>query len=196
MLMHPARPLPAGFRPPPQPPWFGPPDSELGVAVPLRTMLVSRPRVVVAVVDCVAYSSGFRFGVSIRSKDDIDHRSLGFGPPTEREAKGTLRVGVRFADGRAATTQAHGGSSEVVAYYTAWREGHEPEVPAGPVIAHSSGGGGGKQFDWHYWIWPLPPDGPLTLSFEWLAGGVGLSSTDVDGGAILRAGATSKSLWD
>src|ERR1700682_1541488 len=63
MLRDPLPPLPGGFRPPAPappppalPPWAGPPESELGVAVPLRTILLARPRVVVAVVDCVAYS--------------------------------------------------------------------------------------------------------------------------------------------
>ena len=83
-----------------------------------------------------------------------------------------------------------------MAYYTAWREGLEPEVPLGPVIGHGSGGGGGKRWDCDYWVWPLPPDGPLTVSCEWLAAGVELSSTEVDGGAIRRAGASSKGLWD
>jgi hypothetical protein len=196
MLRHAPRPLPADFRPPPLPPWAGPPESELGVAVPLRTIVLSRPRVVVAVVDCVAYSNGFKLGVSIRSKDEIDHRSLGFGSPMEREVKGTLRVGVRFADGRETTTSGHGPGLDVMAYYSVWREGREPEVPAGPVIAHGSGGGGGRRWDSEYWVWPLPPDGPVTVSCEWLAVGVELSSTEVDGGVIRRAGATSTSLWD
>jgi hypothetical protein len=164
--------------------------------MPLRIVVVAQPRLVVALVDCVAYSNGFKVGLSIRSKDDIDHRSIGFGPPMERETPGSLRVGLRFADGRETATSGHGPNPNVMAYYAAWQEGREPEVPAGPVIAHSSGGGGGKRWDWEYWVWPLPPDGPLTVSIEWLAGGVPLSSTEVDGGAIGRAGANSKRLWD
>jgi hypothetical protein len=158
--------------------------------------MISQPSVVVALVDCVAFSTGFKIGVAIRSKDEIDHRSLGFGSPMETEIKGTLRVGVRFADGRESTTRGRGPSQDVMAYYAAWGEGREPEVPAGPVIGASSGGGGGKHWDWVYWIWPLPPDGPLTVSFEWPAAGVELSSTEVDGGAIRLAGAGSRSFWN
>ena len=196
MLRHPAPPLPADFRPPAPPPWAGPPESELGVAMPLRIVVVAQPRLVLALVDCVAYSNGFKVGLSVRSKDDIDHRPIGFGPPMERETPESLRVGLRFADGRETATSGEGPSPDVMAYYAAWQEGREPEVPAGPVIAHSSAGGGGKRWDWEYWVWPLPPDGPLTVSIEWLAGGVPLSSIEVDGSAIRRAGSDSKSLWD
>src|ERR1700686_3254230 len=59
VLRHHAPPLPADFRPPPFPPWAGPPESELGVATPLRIVVVAQPRLVVALVDCVAYSNGF-----------------------------------------------------------------------------------------------------------------------------------------
>jgi len=166
------------------------------VAVPLRVIVVSQPRLVVALVDCVAYSNGFRVGLSIRSRDEIDHRSFGFGPPMERESPGSLRFGLRFANGRETTTSGHGPSPDVLAYYAAWQEGRQPEVPTGPVIGHTGGGGGGKRWDSEYWVWPLPPDGPMTISLKWPDGGVQLTSTEVDGSEIRGAGAQSKSLWD
>src|SRR5712692_6711816 len=47
MLAPPPAP-PAGLVPPAPPPWAGPPDPELGVAVPLRTVLVRQPGLVIA----------------------------------------------------------------------------------------------------------------------------------------------------
>lgn len=166
------------------------------MAVPVRTVVARQPSLVIALTECVAYSNGFTLGIAIRSKTDLDHRLLGFRPPGDEDQAGSLEMRVGFADGREATASGYGPSPAIMSYYQAWHEGREPEVPAGPIIAQGSGGGGGKQWDFHYWVWPLPPDGPLTISCEWRAGGVALSSTEVDGGAIRRAGSNSKSLWE
>jgi hypothetical protein len=159
-------------------------------------VLARQAGVVIALTDCVEYSNGFNLGIAVRSQSDLDHRAFGFGPPSDRHRSGTLEVAVGFADGRAATASDNGPSPAVMAYYEAWREGREPEVPTGPIIAMGSGGGGGKRLDFHYWVWPLPPDGPLTISCEWRAGGVALSTIEVDGSGIRRAGTASTSLWD
>ena len=190
-------PAPPADRVPPHPPlWAGPPDSELGVAVPLRTILARQPGLVIALTDCVAFSNGFNLGIAVRSQAELDHRSFGFGPPSDRDREGMLQVGVRFADGRESAASGHGPSPAVMAYYEAWHEGREPDVPAAPIIAQGGGSAGGKRIDFQYWVWPLPPDGPLKISCEWRAGGVPLTSTEVDGGAIRSAGSTSTSLWD
>jgi hypothetical protein len=83
-----------------------------------------------------------------------------------------------------------------MAYYLAWQEGRESKVPAGPIIGQLGGGGGGKRMDFQYWVWPLPPDGPLSISCEWRKGGVASSWTEVDGSALRDAGSTSKSVWE
>ena len=195
MLKPPPAPPPGGV-PTGPPPWAGPPESELGVAVPLRTVLVRQPGVVIALTECVAFSNGFNLGIAVRSQAQLDHRGLGFGPPSEADRERTLRVGVRFADGRESAASGFGPNPEVMAYYLAWQEGREPEVPAGPIVAQGGGGGGGKHFNFQYWVWPLPPDGPLTISCEWRARGVPLSSTEADGGAIRAAGSKSTNLWE
>ena len=61
-----------------RPAWL-PPDGELGVAVGTRVVLVSEERFAMALVDCVAYSSGFEFTISYRSRDDLGREVLGFG---------------------------------------------------------------------------------------------------------------------
>src|SRR5438093_1608772 len=81
----------AGYRwarpgPPPdlskvQRPTCLPPDGEFGVAVGARVVLVSEERFAIALVDCVAYSSGFEFTISYRSRDDLGRELLGFGLP-------------------------------------------------------------------------------------------------------------------
>lgn len=105
-LFRPASP-PIAFESPAPPPFSGPPDSELGVTVPLRIVLASDPTTVIALTDCAAYSNGFEFLVTVRSKADIDHRILGFGPPIPpgvQEPDDLFRITVRFADGRSASS--------------------------------------------------------------------------------------------
>ncbi len=103
---------------------------------------------------------------------------------------------MRFADGRESAVSGYGPEPAVMAYYLAWHEGREPEVPAGPVIGQLGGGGGGKRMDFQYWVWPLPPDGPLSISCAWLKGGMAASWSNVDGSAIRDAGSNSASVWE
>src|ERR1700693_3475310 len=64
-LLTPPHPPPADLAPPAPPPWAGPPESEIGLAVPMRTVLLSLPRLVIALTDCVAYSNGFTLGIAV-----------------------------------------------------------------------------------------------------------------------------------
>ena len=45
------------------------------------------------------------------------------------------------------------------------------------------------------WLWPLPPDGPLTFIAEWPKFGIGETSVSVDGGEIRAAAETVEDLW-
>ncbi|TMB45351.1 MAG: hypothetical protein E6J53_06385 [Chloroflexi bacterium] len=193
------------FKPPPPPPpprqftpppWFTDPDDELGVSVPVRQVLFSAPEVSLAMIDCVAYSTGFRFSLAMRSKHDVNAGLMGFGPPSSRPFdEEQFRFGVRFSDGREGSSSLHRPPGGVMAYFQAIQEGREPEVPAGPVVSPRGGGGGGKRWEFTWWVWPLPPDGPVTITFEWPARNITAASGEVDGAAIRQAGETSTKLW-
>jgi hypothetical protein len=191
-------PLPADFKPPPLPPWFGAPESELGEALPLRAVLASDEGVAVALVSCVAYSTGFEFAIAVRSKDDIDAHDVGFGPPPPHGPPPTGRelvIGLEFADGRKATAHNHP-SGQVMSFYAGAREGREPEVPVGPILMPRGGGGGGRNWDFRYWVWPLPPEGALLFTCEWPARRIVKTAYEVDAAEIRRAGGASKKLWN
>jgi hypothetical protein len=180
------------------PPWLQPPESELGVAVPLREVLASDAGVVIALIDCVAFSTGFEFSIAVRSKEDLDPRQMGFGMPHPGDAEGSekeLQFGIRFADGRTAVT---GGrpSAEFMAQWKMYSEGLEPRADDGPILAPRSGGGGGKRWDFRYWVWPLPPEGRLTFMCEWSSRKLAPTTHDVDASEIRRAGDASRKLWD
>ena len=81
-------------------------------------------------------------------------------------------------------------------YYREWSEGNDPPEPPGPVIGSMSGGGGGKHWDFNFFVWPLPPDGPVMVTCRWPARGLQTAGKELNGTAIRAAGLKSKSVWD
>jgi hypothetical protein len=180
------------FEPPPppgepepryrMPPWLGPPRGTLPAVVPLERVLAGTEKVAVCVTRFAAYPTGFEFDIVTMSADEdpaLDpllfraplhlHRGSGTaGIPPEM-----LRIGVQFADGSKATNTDgfHGAEGP----------------PSGPVM-HSGGGSGGGG-NWHqtFWVWPLPPPGPLVLACEWPALDIPLTRCGIDAEAILDA---------
>ena len=186
----------SGAPPPALPPihrFLSTPDDELGVAVPMQHLLASGGEAVVVLTSCVAYTTGFLLGVGIRRKrqpDPVPFRSSHYEP-----IEMSLELGIRFSDGRESTSSRSGLQEEVMSYTTAYAAGENPPEPGGPVIGHVGGGGGGRRWDMNVWVWPLPPDGPLTIGCHSPARGLPDGSVEVDGSAIRRAGQTSQKLW-
>jgi hypothetical protein len=93
-----------------------------------------------------------------------------------------LRFGVEFADGRRATNLGH-------------RDRTAESPPAITLNPRDGSGGGGRSFDFGYWVFPLPPPGTLTFAVEWPARGIELTRHEVDAAPILAAAAKSEQLW-
>jgi hypothetical protein len=185
------------FEPPPprpeplpstrQPPWFAPPENEFGVAVPIGLVLARNDELALGLGDVVAYSTGFsvRIGMRLAPTSMLEPRVLmpqlhGFGP---RGGDDQLRFGVEFADGRRATNLAPRRPPHEV----------EPEIS---LVPSGGAGGGGRTFNVGYWIYPLPPPGPITVAIEWPAHRVREQRHELDGAAIAEAGARSEQLWE
>ena len=176
-------------------PWFGPPENELGVGVPTGLLLARTDDLAIAVLDVTAYSTGFALRLALR----IHHDAEGFdprtfmmrlhgGPGAAAQPGGglpddLLRFGIEFADGRRATSLG-----------PRPRPGDEP--PAICMIHAGGGGGGGRGYELRYWVFPLPPPGPLTLAVEWPARGIELTKHEIDAAAIVAAAAGSGQLWE
>jgi hypothetical protein len=181
--------------PPPEPPeehrqpvWLGPPENELGVAVPLRTVLFRNDELAIALLGLIAFSSGLQFDVAVRRRrSPVEHDPMMFHMRGRRTSGGELapevfRFGVEYPDGRKATNL---GSP----FPTGDGE------PEGPLLMERGGGGGGRSWSFSYWLWPLPPPGPLRVVVEWPAQGVTLTDVELDGALLVAAAADADVLW-
>jgi hypothetical protein len=174
-----------------RPAWLGPPENELGCPVPLRLVLARTAEVAIAVVGGAAFRSGFEVSLTVVSRSLLEaeldpglfmHRPYRRGgePGIPHEL---LRFGVELADGTKATNVAP------------WLGGGPDEPPPGPVLNPGSGGGGGRNWRSDYWLWPLPPPGPIAFVCEWPAQGVELTRVEVDAEPIREAASRSEVLW-
>jgi hypothetical protein len=46
-----------------------------------------------------------------------------------------------------------------------------------------------------FWLWPLPPAGPVKVSCEWPVVDIALSTVEIDGGGIRDAAQRVTKLW-
>jgi hypothetical protein len=72
---------------------------EVGVAVPVQSVLTSTDETVVAVASCLAFTTGFQLGVGIRRRHEPAPVPFPQMHPEHPEL--SIQIGVRFADGRA-----------------------------------------------------------------------------------------------
>jgi hypothetical protein len=181
------RPAPAPEPPgprPPSPPWLGPPDGVLPGVVGLELMLAANARAVVFVGGLAAFPTGLEFEVRVLvapgenlepSLNGVHHRP-GTRPGNNYEEM--LRFGVGFDDGRRATNV--GGPSP---------RGVDTE---GPVLNGRGGSGSTSQWRQGFWLWPLPPPGPLSFVCEWPAADLARVHAEIDSQVILDAAARAR----
>ncbi len=107
-FFEPPPPPPERQEPRPQPPWLAPPENEFGVSVPIRLVLARTDELALALVDVVAYSTGFALRLALRAPPgapELDHRGM-MHPARSASPDEQFRFGVGFADGRKATNLA------------------------------------------------------------------------------------------
>jgi hypothetical protein len=124
-------------------------------------------------------------------EDELDPNVLGhLHRPGRRHAeqREMLRFGIEFADGSRATNIPGGG-----------RRGPLPDQdgpPPGPVMQQRGGGGGGGEWRQRFWVWPLPPVGPLAFACEWPAAGIQFTKVDVDAGPVIDAALRAQQIFE
>jgi hypothetical protein len=165
--------------PPPEPeeprrrrPVWAKPEAALAGVAPGEILLARSDDVAIGVSGFRAYPSGFELTlvVLLRSEDRRGRifQRLGRTLPGEELDDEFLRFGILFADGTSATNL--GG----------WHHPRPDEEPTPPILSHNGGGGGGRRYDMHYWVWPLPPPGPMTIVGEWPARGIPETRAEID----------------
>ena len=93
-----------------------------------------------------------------------------------------LRLGVVYADGSS-------WSNDDAVFPS------DDQPPASPFLMSRGGGGGGDSDATNQWLWPLPPEGPLTFVAEWPRFAVPESTASVDAGELRRAAELAQDLW-
>ncbi|MFE0529851.1 hypothetical protein ACFW0V_19860 [Micromonospora parva] len=172
---------------PPRPAWMKPEDVIPGV-VAENHLLVHTDRAAVAISGLLAYPTGLEFSVTavLRTPDhraDLSHHHrIGYWAATPLPAE-FLRVGVLFADGSSVTNMD--------------RHAFTPldTEPPGPLLFPGSAESDARRHVAHYWVWPLPPAGPVAFVCEWPAYDIPESRVQVNAQVILDAAARAVRLW-
>lgn len=177
------------FEPPPRPPepewaeelrrpWFEKPDNAVPGVVPVQLLLARSDAAAVLVTSLVAYADGVELDLRAvwQRRGDV---AFPFAPHF-RGGDEVLRFGVAFADGRRATNLDRRPSEC---------------APEGAVLVAGGGGGSDTHYTSSYWMWPLPPPGPLAFVCEWPAQGIPETSVEIDAALIRDASARSQTLW-
>jgi len=179
----------------PSPPWYGPPENVIGRAVPLDFVPARTEKVAIAVWGVAAFPTGITFSVATvlrESSQDIDpdpdtwmyrhsrrRRTGGEGVALPDDL---LRFGVQLAEGTTATNLMTGLSML-------------EEKPTGAVLMQRGGGGSDRIWRQGWWLWPLPPEGPLAFVCEWPAQGIVLTRYEVDASPIRVAAEDAQDIW-
>lgn len=164
---------------------MGPPHGVLPGVAPIELVIASNARAAVYVGRCSAYATGFELEVRVlvAAEADLDPSLNG---PHHYPGSGSnydemLKFGLEFSDGRKVTN---------VGWHLAGAG--EPEEP---VLWSMGGGGGGGRWEQGFWVWPLPPAGPLAFVCEWPAAGIALSRAETDAEQLLDAAARAIALF-
>jgi hypothetical protein len=190
--------------PPPEPPvvheqpvWLGPPEGELGVAVPLALVLARSDRGVVALSHALAHSTGITFelvahvsGLDRRRMNVLFHEQHDIDTGGADPPDGFLRFGLELPDGVRVSNL--GGRRP-------WAR--PEETPSAPLLVRRGGGGGqssGTSISWSigFWLWPLPPPGQLQVYCEWPVAGIALAAAQLDTEPLLGAAARAERIWE
>jgi hypothetical protein len=168
------------------------PEHVLGEAVPLNVLLARTPKAAVKVQHITAFPTGFEFQLVAHCRIEGElwdpmHGLAGFrgrphgrGSPTDDEI---LRFGIQFSDGSKVTSL---GPPMI---------GPTDKAQKGPMLMHSGGSSGGSVAEQTFWVWPLPPPGPLTFVCEWPKYGIRETRYEIDANLIREAAKRATELW-
>lgn len=167
--------------------WMAAPENVVDHFADLGVLLVRGPEVAIAAGGFVAYTTGVEFQMTVRGRRRAMRWPL-FGDGLPRSSNGDdtshlLRAGIQFSDGAKATT-------EVPSFDSA-----DDGTPDGPVLRLGGGGGGGRSWHVTFWLWPLPPEGPLALVVEGPSQAVPETRLELSADPLRAAAVYATVLW-
>jgi len=177
--------------------WSGPPDDVMPGAVAYEAVVAASADAVITISVLWAFPVGFECAVAILTREPRGHRSEVLGPfflPKRNANTGHLEwhpgeqldFAIRFADGRTA----HQALTE-----------HAPSTPTnsqpeeGVALTSCFSGISAQGAETVYWVWPLPPPGPIGFIFEWPALRVGRTVVEMESRPIREAASRAVELW-
>jgi hypothetical protein len=154
------------------------PALELPQAAASGLLLAQTDEVALAITAIWAYRQGFEFWLKAQFRD----RNPRLDGPDLAPYDESLHLAVQFADGRRVMDAGP-------------FPGHAGDEAAGLTLGPGGFGGGPRHQDRSYWVWPLPPPGPVTFACRWADRGIPESRVEVDSQLIRDAAAHSIQLW-
>ncbi len=153
-------------------------------------MLIRTEQVSVAIGSIRAYPAGFEFTLHtrLRHEDESGHGGADplepHGPWRGRQVPGeVLRLGLMYADGRRTVAAA------------ARPLGDDAADPGRLVMLEGWSSGSPRRWDGEFWVYPLPPEGPVTFVASWPKYGVIETRVELGGAAIREAAGRAVTLW-
>lgn len=171
------------------PAWDRPSEGVAPAIVPINQLLGRDDRAALVLRNVAVYPNGVVLEIRIfrDPHQPLDHMREHFMMRPDLWP----RIGVEFADGRRA------GNSPTPFFMAGPDVPRDDEgLPTVPVLVHRGGGGGSTEFNQDYWLYPLPPEGPLKVYATFPAIGLEEATVEIDGSAIRRAAKDAVVLWD
>jgi len=167
------------------PSWDRPSEGTLHSVFAVNELVMQSDLVAIGIDHLEVYPNGFTISLIMR----VNPRRVGdlmraLGPG---DASRSLRVRVRFADGR---TTRSGPSDGSLLDLTKDEQG----VPTDPYLSMKSSRGTLSGWRALAWVYPLPPDGPFEI-FVSLEGSDDESSIVVDGSAVREGAVRAREIW-
>ena len=164
----------------PDPEFFrrmGPPENEIPVVLPLAAVLTRTPDVAVALTRIAVFSTGLLIDLVVRGRPgavpaaDILQMLWSYEGGSPR-----MLIGLELADGT--------------------RVDNRRQAPMDDVVFTPQGGSGNEySVDQGWWLYSLPPSGPLRVVIRCPELGIAETSTELDGAAVRHAVGDVVELW-
>lgn len=163
--------------------WMGPPRDGLPAVVPVERVIADTKALAIYLMNLWVFPTGFGFEIFVAAREGDGLDPFRGEPDLEVLAAGAipaeqLLLGVEFPDGSQATNLRE--------------EGESLSAPQPPVLSKRGGLYSGDEWEEGYWVWPLPPPGPLTLVCEWPGAGISLTRFELDSEAVRAAAGRSQ----